>query len=436
MKTTMETWQWLIPFIFLIILYVFEYYILLKWIIRSKKPYPIIRDNNRINNRIGYNALFCGLIAVFLYLPAKHIIGLNAAVPLSSITNLIPCLTVLILVIFKRNNFLLLWITLNMLMSVPFDLFLFYQLKGDNKIDFFNQDSLVMFLVIFFLILSLIFYLLTQVNADEQKRLFIDHIGDYEHGSLSKFRNPYEKFVMEEISSSINNLDKKISVIANNNGNDQLNYHQTDDFDIIKVLEHFFSTPFATIEASVELLKESVKDGSSQLEVIRNSVNLCRGVMATYRNSLSYVGEPEKVIKSLKLALSIAFSSFSKEIGKSFLPLNTDTIPEQLMAYPNHYIISIILPLLENAIQAAPSNTEIEIVFDTKNGTICIKNLCEKVPDLTDLNTYGYSSKEDHKGMGIMIVRNLLSIKSRGQLVTAIENNRVCQTIILKKHEN
>ena len=99
----------------------------------------------------------------------------------------------------------------------------------------------------------------------------------------------------------------------------------------------------------------------------------------------------------------------------------------------NYYIISLILPILSNAVTAAKPNTSIEV---TENkGKIKITNTYEGAIDLTNFEKEGYSSKINHRGMGLYTVRHLLSRRELGELNYYLDGKRIVFEIPIQKIE-
>lgn len=440
---------------------------------------------NKENKGIGLLIFFCGLIAAFMFIPAKEIMNKHAAVilwkVLASITGASSILVALFNDKVKNHMHSYIWgVVFTVLISiVPFVIRITITKPTNTSLDFNNQYSInpLVFISTIILLFSLIALIVTIISTNktrkrinEQNGLLSYYLNEHNH-NLSSFKKPYETMYKEDLFSLIIRLEKKISDLIKTNGNkttiitsqatkettelhsvhqkvDEIQnmlillgsktYNkQIADFDLIRDLNHFFATPFATIEANVEILNKTKGIDNSNLEKINNSIQLCKCIIETYRDCLTFSNHSSNIISSLKDTFETAYNTYAERNHKTLLPLDTDNIPEKFKSQNNHYIVTLILPLLENAIQAAPNDTEIKINFNESLDTICISNSCETMPNLEDLNTPGYSSKENHKGTGIIIVKNLLSIKDRGILETTTdkENNKVIQTIKLNKNE-
>jgi len=467
MVITLLNWS---LFIFFILLYLLVY--IGFWGI-------LIDNTNKENKGNGLSIFISGMVAAFMFIPAKEVLNPNAAVILWKSLAALTGISSLIVMIFsdkikQRMRYYVWGVFFTILISiVPFVIRISISKSDATAVDFNNQyfispfvftSAIVVVLSIIVLIIVVVSTTKTKRRILEQNQLLSYYLNEYNHNTIS-FRKPYENMLKEEFFSWFNQFEKRLSSVIRVSDNkekakpikkttkavdsgdlnnkideiqkalmvlgDEMRHNQINNFDIIRDLNHFFATPFATIEANVEILNKETGVNRTNLDKISNAVQLCKCIIETYRESLSFINSHNNVTNSLKSTVEMAFYTYSERNNKKLTPLNVINIPEQFNSHINHYIVSLILPLLENAIQAAPNNTEIQIVFDNANNSIYISNLCEKTPTLNDLKTPGFSSKENHKGTGIIIVKNLLSIKDRGSLETTVEDNKVTQTIKL-----
>lgn len=467
-----NTLNWIL-FVFLVLLFVTLY--ITSWVLLNDKT-------NKEQKGAGLSFFFCGLLSAFIFIPAIEIFNNNAAVVLWKVLAAITLLSSILVLIFsdhiqkqKSYKWSLLFIILATI--IPFIIDLTISSDTTDVINFNNHYSLeslgligaiISILSTIVLIVFIVFTNKTRRKISELNHALLYYQNEYKN--FSTFQKPYEKSLREDLFILINQLENRISSLLkikeNKSKNSDTNELTTNeihdlnkkideiqkvmillgdrlfdkkeiDFDLIRDLNHFFATPFATIEANTELLKSTKGINTTYLEKINNSIQLCKCIIETYRESLSFSNNQENVIDSLKQTIGCAYNTYAERNEKILKPLNTTNIPDRFLSHNNHYLISIILPLLENAIQAAPNNSEIEINFNNNDRTIRISNMCDALPTLINLQTQGYSSKENHRGNGLMIVKSLLSLKNRGTLTSEIDekNNKVIQTIKLTKDE-
>ncbi len=90
-------------------------------------------------------------------------------------------------------------------------------------------------------------------------------------------------------------------------------------------------------------------------------------------------------------------------------------------------LMSIISPLLENAVTAAPIDSEIKLNISKTATTINIKleNECTEVPILSNLQKVGYSSKDAHIGTGLETVRHFLVLLGGSELEMSLNDSTI-----------
>lgn len=109
--------------------------------------------------------------------------------------------------------------------------------------------------------------------------------------------------------------------------------------------------------------------------------------------------------------------------------------PNEIPYYSTNLVTILILPLLQNALEATPNNKAISVNYTDSDNyhAIKISNYCSKMPSLTNLQTDGYSSKgKNHIGNGISIVRRVSNIVGINFKLT-INNNQVIANLKLPK---
>lgn len=93
-----------------------------------------------------------------------------------------------------------------------------------------------------------------------------------------------------------------------------------------------------------------------------------------------------------------------------------------------------MLPLLENAIDASPPQSTIDIKYHQNNGmaAIMITNVATVIPAAEILQN-GFTTKPGHDGLGLTIVKHLLSTLTDANLLFDVDarTNEVTFTVNL-----
>lgn len=195
--------------------------------------------------------------------------------------------------------------------------------------------------------------------------------------------------------------------------------------DLIRELNHFIATPLATISTVADLLQSSFSSKTidktkieSQLERLRTSVELCKGIMSTYREIFLQITQVDDTLD----LNSIVKKTISALRGEKQIKYNVQ-IKSKYENVSNYYILSTLAPLLSNAITASNENTTIEV--KEVDGKIIISNTYQGEINIANFDKEGYSTKTDHRGMGLYTVRHLLSSRGFPKLTYYKEGNRI-----------
>ena len=212
---------------------------------------------------------------------------------------------------------------------------------------------------------------------------------------------------------SLQSLSAKVdALLASQNDTKAVLASNTSNILLIKEITHFIATPLASIESNCNLLMDTFNSNSKKNEQnliwvrrILTAVSMCKGILETYREI--YLSTKSDDTCGLKELVNSTFDLY-KERDKKKLKLNTN-IKDSYMSCSNYYMMSLIMPLLSNAVTASEDSSTIEII--ESNGIIRISNTYINDVDIALFEKDGYSSKPNHYGLGFTTVHeNLLTI--------------------------
>jgi len=201
---------------------------------------------------------------------------------------------------------------------------------------------------------------------------------------------------------------------------------------LIRELTHFIATPLASIEANSDLLrtcfnsKKSDKNLYNYLERINTGVTICKGILETYREIYLCTKSDDKF--GLRELVNESFELYMNREKKK-LDLHTN-IQDSYSTYSNYFVMSLILPILSNAVTASSDGSTIELI--ERNGIVRVSNTYRGEIDVDCMETDGYSSKPGHYGLGLYTVRHLLSTRKLGKLKCYKQNKRIYFEIPIK----
>lgn len=198
----------------------------------------------------------------------------------------------------------------------------------------------------------------------------------------------------------------------------------------IRELFHALETPIATSEMALATLKASFESLSElqdgKFDRIENALKLIKSILFAYRElTFMNIYSDENTFFSLPDIINSIPSLMTKNLNGNIL--DQRNIPNNLPQYSTNLIVVLLLPLINNAIEASPENKRVLIEYSQsdKGSIITIENHCKQTPRQVNLDTEGYSSKgNNHVGSGISIVKRIS--KSAGvDFVIKVNNNKV-----------
>ncbi len=227
-------------------------------------------------------------------------------------------------------------------------------------------------------------------------------------------------------------------------------------YPILRELVHSLKTPIAQLggdleEARLRLLHESialVEIRPDTLETMIDSVKICIDFLRTY-GEVAHVSDqvdPGQVeplaTKSLIERLQKSHKLYARASGKE-TKLEVD-IPASVPGYSDYRILALLLPLLQNAVEASP-NTLISITarddssfieFTIKNDVVQLNEVQQWV-DAHRLGVGGKSSKPGHEGLGVSGVERLVTRYAGASTNCAIINNQfIFQIRLPRRHKH
>ncbi len=199
---------------------------------------------------------------------------------------------------------------------------------------------------------------------------------------------------------------------------------------IVRELHHSLGTPLAQIDAQALMLNSDADvDTRKRVEQIRDSVRLCWAFLDGYRASVSSYG-PDRV--SIPDAIASAVSVYSSAHGPP-VTVNVE-VESRIAGYTPGFVLAVLLPLLQNAVEASPSGRPISVTqANLPHATaITIQNECPEPPTASDLiYEEGFTTKPEHSGLGLAGARRLLEALPGAGIVHSVIDGTVAFTVTL-----
>lgn len=233
-----------------------------------------------------------------------------------------------------------------------------------------------------------------------------------------------------EMNSELLGLLKKIAENGTKEDKNDYDNHRM----IIKEIFHYMATPLAQMYAALDSLSQWAKNNDcgekvpNKIKSLHNSYGLIYSILKSYRE-MSHLEYGNKADNDLLIAdgISAAFLTYNEQSNKELL-FSENNIPNELEKYSSNIVIMLLLPLIQNAITYSKQNTSFEISYAEDEGhhVFTIKNNADNSPNISEMNKgNGYSTKENHKGSGIYIAKNILRTLQNSSLNYSCENGIV-----------
>lgn len=206
---------------------------------------------------------------------------------------------------------------------------------------------------------------------------------------------------------------------------------------IVREIFHLTKTPLLTITAALKNLSNNLeapltKIQKEKLSTIMDNVSTVKLILEAYRKlvTVTEISTSEDIVSYIDTAITSMCSVCGKQINKSI-----SDFPEKIGVHGNNVIIILLMPLIHNAIEASPDKASISIkcVETNEKYVITVENTCEIPPKQNNLNTDGYSTKNDG-GEGLRSVRRISkSIGIGFHIKVNTKNKRVVATLNVPK---
>lgn len=207
--------------------------------------------------------------------------------------------------------------------------------------------------------------------------------------------------------------------------------------DFVSDVKHSLMTPLSQILSNCELLEDELTSDRTRqgLDRIEKNVKVCQSIINSYKEVAAVA--KTKTFIGLREACDACMEGAGREYQKESVYINYGNgFIDAIEGYSNNVMIGILAPLINNAVAASPADAPIEIDIEEEKEKyrIVISNQCEnEMPTLIQLNTIGYSSKNNHQGVGLSTVRNLIRLMKSAELQFEIGEKKVTVIINLEK---
>ncbi len=285
--------------------------------------------------------------------------------------------------------------------------------------------------------------------------------------NIQSFNEPYQKYLLTDIKDMIEQVGRDVvDEVRNTNYESGLGpvftpmddlsklsrevkglkkllkkeIRKQEDFsvgDFVSDVKHSLMTPLSQILSNCELMEDELRSEKAKQYVdrIEKNVKVCQSIINSYKEVVAVA--KTKTFIGLREACEACLESARKEYRKDSVTIAYGNgFVDDLEGYSNNLLIGLLAPLINNAVAASLGETSIEINIEEESDKyqLTISNFCEnEAPTLMQLNTVGYSSKNNHQGVGLSTVRNLIRLMKSAELKFDVKGNKVTVIINLEK---
>ena len=210
------------------------------------------------------------------------------------------------------------------------------------------------------------------------------------------------------------------------------------DYRIVAELAHSLRTPLTAARYQADAIALSNSENPelvTQAKRIEGFVDLCDTVLAAFRQLMDTAQRVDRFRgESLPEIIRRLHGAIESKV-RNFTILTDLSVPGSVPSYSTSYIATLLLPLIENAIEASPPGGEITVRYTSSTDAIMftVDNTLSKLPDGPVFPENGRSSKHDGLGLGLTIVRRLADMQRGGQVDTSVSGNVVHVSVRLPK---
>jgi signal transduction histidine kinase len=187
---------------------------------------------------------------------------------------------------------------------------------------------------------------------------------------------------------------------------------------VVREMSHSLNTPLAQIELALSELADNPQSSPGprargEISRAMDTLQLCRAVLAAYRDvtSIATVATHWDIRNLLMAIQSVVGACIAGLVPSKDLRVEV-VAPLTLAGYSNYFVVSLLLPLIQNAIEAAPPGSEVQcrIGEGADFYVLSVSNSSEVSPEIYKLAIPNYTTKSGgHAGLGLASVRTLLS---------------------------
>jgi signal transduction histidine kinase len=200
---------------------------------------------------------------------------------------------------------------------------------------------------------------------------------------------------------------------------------------ILAELTHSMKSPLLTLKGNASNLASLFPaDGDSdtlqRLEDIVWGVRECELALDTFRQLVDDSSEVTRLgLLSLREAVAYLHGSTDRLLSRG--TILASAVPEEVPGFSQDYLVTLLRPLVENAVEASPPGREVTVaIFDEDDVVrVSVDNAVEGPFDPDILGRPGETTKAHHSGLGLSVARRLAAMTPDGTVDAGLRDGRV-----------
>jgi signal transduction histidine kinase len=212
------------------------------------------------------------------------------------------------------------------------------------------------------------------------------------------------------------------------------------DSRIVAELNHALQTPLRGLHYALRNLVNLsdtvlLQERGERLADMMTMLDSCTSALATFRVLVDTVASVPARQPSLDEAIR-AFSGSVQRPSGDPVTIDFAGLPDRIDGFSNHYLLTMLQPLVENAIEGCVSGGTVEIIFADHGDAVefTVFNPVDHAVDKKVLFEPGETTKDSdrHQGLGVSIVERLTEF-GRGKLSGDITDTGVRMRVVLPR---
>jgi signal transduction histidine kinase len=269
-----------------------------------------------------------------------------------------------------------------------------------------------------------------QLLQDQQR--YLQTFGDVANQIFFHVQEQHKE--LAELNKDIAGIHTTVQSQSNDPPNEMINkaddkYRQLSQDRLMAELAHSLATPMSGLKARILSLcdmygEHENSDLYTDLLALKVRVETCEAVLATFRR----VNQTAAADRSYRLAsIADTLKLVHHDVDRR-LRLNTrleSNIPASVEGFDNAFLATLLLPLLENAVEGSPLNGTVMLKFVDQLAYITLEviNAIQDSVAMDKVFTPGESTKDGHQGLGVPTARWLAESIRGGGMTANVSGN-------------